>query len=265
MKPVSLYIVEDELLITMSLKSQLESAGYQILGIATKCETCLKELEILRDEGKEPEIVLMDINIRGTVDGIETARRITEQFDCGIIFITGQSSKEIYERSFTVKPFGYLLKPIDLEQTMMIIEIGAYQRQLELENKNYQKKLVKLVEQKTKENQEIMDLYDTLIENSMLGLIVTQDQKFVFVNHEAERIFGYTGDEFRSVDMQQITSLVHPEDRELVTGGETTQGGRIRIIRRDAAVIEVITFVKPVMYGGKPALHQIFFDLSDVS
>jgi PAS domain S-box-containing protein len=270
MKPVSLYIVEDELLITMSLKSQLESAGYEILGTATKCEACLKDLGELRDRGNEPEIVLMDINIRGTVDGIETARRITEQFDCGIIFITGQSSKEVYERSFTIKPFGYLLKPIDLEQTMMIIEIGAYQRQIELENKNYQRKLVELLEQTTKEKDEVAAMYDTLIDNSLLGLTILQDEKIIFMNKEAERIFGFTEKEILDLDFQTLISHIHPEDRDMavsksqrrLNGEEVAQGTRIRFIVKDGSVRTVLSYVKPVLYRGRPALHQVYFDIS---
>jgi PAS domain S-box-containing protein len=270
MKPVSLYIVEDELLITMSLKSQLESAGYEILGTATKCEACLKDLGELRDRGNEPEIVLMDINIRGTVDGIETARRITEQFDCGIIFITGQSSKEVYERSFTIKPFGYLLKPIDLEQTMMIIEIGAYQRQIELENKNYQRKLVELLEQTTKEKDEVAAMYDTLIDNSLLGLTILQDEKIIFMNKEAERIFGFTEKEILDLDFQTLISHIHPEDRDMavsksqrrLNGEEVPQETRIRFILKDGSIRTVLSYVIPVLYRGRPALQQVYFDIS---
>lgn len=270
MKPVSLYIVEDELLITMSLKSQLESAGYEILGMATKCEACLNDLAVLRDQGNEPEIVLMDINIRGSVDGIETARKVTEQFDCGIIFITGQSSKEVYERSFTIKPFGYLLKPIDLEQTMMIIEIGAYQRQIELENKNYQRKLVELLEQRTKEKEEVSAMYDTLIENSMLGLAILQDEKVVFMNKEAERIFGFTSEELLALDFQTFISHIHPEDRALavinsqrcLNGEEAPRETRLRFIVKDGSIKTVLSYVKPLLYDGRTALQHVYFDIS---
>jgi len=270
MKHVTLYIVEDELLITMSLKNQLQSAGYQILGTATKCETCLADLEQLRSQGKEPEIVLMDINIRGHIDGIDTARKITENFDCGIIFITGQSSKEVYERSFTIKPFGYLLKPIDLEQTMMIIEIGAYQRQLELENKNYQKKLVQMLEERTREKEEVAIMFETVIGNTLLALTVLQEDKIVFMNQEAERIFGYSKEEIRELDSATLLNHIHPEDRAMaidkahrrLNGEDLPQETRVRFILRDGTNKTLLSYVKPILYGGRPALQQIYFDLS---
>lgn len=270
MRPVTLYIVEDELLIMMSLKTQLERAGYKVLGASTKCDACMKDLEALRDQGNEPEIVLMDVNIRGPVDGIDTAHRITAEFDCGIIFITGQSSEEIYERSLLSKPFGYLLKPIDLEQTMMIIEIGAYQRKLELENKKYQKQLVELLEERTKEKDEVRAMYDTLIENTILGLTILQDEKIVFVNGEAERIFGLPKEEILTIDYPTLVGHIHPEDRAMALGNaqqrlngeEIPQLPRIRFILKDGTVKTLISYVKPVLYGGRPALHQIYFDLS---
>ncbi len=121
MKPISLYIVEDELIISASLKSQLQNFGYEILGSSTRGESCLEEIEKLSSQGREPEIILMDIHLRGELDGIDTAEKINEKYNCGIVFLTGQSSKEVYERSFKIKPFGYLIKPIDIEQTKLTI------------------------------------------------------------------------------------------------------------------------------------------------
>ena len=86
MNPISIFIVEDELLISASLKSQLQSFGYEVLGSSTKGEQCVEEIERLSKEGKEPEIVLMDIHLRGEIDGIETARRLVDKFNCAIIF-----------------------------------------------------------------------------------------------------------------------------------------------------------------------------------
>lgn len=270
MKPVSLYIVEDELLITMGLKTQLEASGYSVLGMSTKCDVCLKELQELKDQGKEPEIVLMDINIRGKYDGIETARKISEKFDCGIIFVTGQSSQEVYERSIDIKPYGYLVKPIDLEQTMMIIEIGANQRRLEIQNRKYQKKLLELIDQRTKEKQELIEMYAELVDNSMVGITILQGDRFLFFNGEAKKILGFDHDEEVPPALDDIMKFIHPDDRELtisnsqrrMAGENLPQGNKIRIVRKDGSVVPLVTYVKKMQLGGKPALHHVCIDIS---
>jgi len=159
MVPISIYIVEDELILSSILKSQLEGFGYEIVGSAPTGEQCLLEIADLSQQGREPEIVLMDIHLKGEIDGIEVAKILIQKFNCAIIFLTGQSSKEIYERSFRIKPFGYLVKPVDIEQTRMTIEIASYQRRLELENRIYQKELEKLLEKRAKEDSHMINRY----------------------------------------------------------------------------------------------------------
>ncbi len=272
MQPISIYIVEDELLISASLKSQLQHFGYEILGSSTRGESCLNEITQLSLAGKEPEIVLMDIHLRGEMDGIEAAKQINERFNCGIIFLTGQSSKEIYERSFKIKPFGYLLKPIDMEQTKMTIEIAAYQRNLELENKVYQKDLEALLEKRTRENTELMAMYQTIVDNSLMGLTIMQDERFVFVNNRTAEIFGYQLDAFLNFSVHEIVGLVHPEDQPIVTGlaqslisGENkSHHPQIRIFRKNGELRWIETHVRAVEYMGKQALHQTFLDITDI-
>jgi PAS domain S-box-containing protein len=271
MPPISIYIVEDELLISASLKSQLQQFGYEISGSSIRGESCLEEIAELSRQGREPEIVLMDIHLRGEMDGIETARLINDQFNCAIIFLTGQSSKEIYERSFKIKPFGYLLKPIDMEQTKMTIEIASYQRNLEIENTLYQKDLEALLEKRSQEIKEMMAMYQTIVDNSLMGLTILQDQLFVFANNRTAEIFGYPPEEFLSLSYAGIVSLVHPDDqqkalelsKELVNGDEYPKNARIRFITPDHQIKHVEIQVKPVLFKGKPALHQTFFDITD--
>jgi PAS domain S-box-containing protein len=272
MSPISIYIVEDELLISASLKSQLQNFGYRILGSSIRGESSLEDIEQLSLQGQEPEIVLMDIHLRGEIDGIETAKRIHEKFNCGIIFLTGQSSKEVYERSFKIKPFGYLLKPIDMEQTKMTIEIAAYQRNLEIENKVYQKDLELLLEKRTQENKELMQMYESIIDNSLMGLTIMQDEKFVFANRRTAEIFGYTPEEFLNFSIRDIVSLLHPEDQVKVVqlsasrlgGAAAPQNTHIRIYRKDKQLRWLETDVRTISYKGKPALHQTFMDITDV-
>jgi PAS domain S-box-containing protein len=270
MKPISLYIVEDELLISASLKSQLQQFGYEITGSSIRGESCLEEIAELSAQGREPEIVLMDIHLRGELDGIETARQIIEKFNCAIIFLTGQSSKEIYERSFKIKPFGYLLKPIDMEQTKMTIEIAAYQRNLEIENTLYQKDLEALLEKRSRENKEMMAMYQTIVENSEMGLTLMQDEKFVFSNNRAADIFGYPLPEFLKLTCTDLIDLMHPDDRMKVVclslpGEDSVELpglSRVRIASRENGWIPVEVHVKPVQFRGKPAYHQTFLDMT---
>ena len=205
------------------------------------------------------------------MDGIETAKMINENFNCAIIFLTGQSSKEIYERSFKIKPFGYLLKPIDMEQTKMTIEIASYQRNLEIENTLYQKDLEALLEKRSQENIELMAMYQTIVDNSLIGLTIMQDEKFVFANKRTAEIFGYPLEEFLAFSIKDIINLLHPEDQKTVidqsllrlNGDEFPQNKRIRIFTREKQLKYIETHVKAVQFKGKPALHQTFLDITD--
>jgi PAS domain S-box-containing protein len=270
LNPISIYIVEDELLISASLKSQLQQFGYEISGSSIRGEVCLAEIAELSKEGKEPEIVLMDIHLRGDLDGIETARRINDQFNCAIIFLTGQSSKEIYERSFKIKPFGYLLKPIDMEQTKMTIEIASYQRNLEIQNTLYRKDLEALLEKQSQENKELMAMYQTLVDNSLMGLTIMQDGKIIYANNRTAEIFGYSLEEFIKLSHNDILNMAHPEDRGKIIelsksqpNGETfVLKARIRMFTKEKQMKHIETYIKPMEFKGKPAFHHVFIDIS---
>ena len=272
MKPISIYIVEDELLISASLKSQLQNFGYEILGSSSRGESCIEEIELLSSSGKEPEIVLMDIHLRGELDGIETAKRINEKFKCAIIFLTGQSSKEVYERSFKIKPFGYLLKPIDMEQTKMTIEIAAYQRNLEIENETYQKSLEKLLEIRTSEKKEIVYLYQTIIENSLVGHAILQDEKFVFLNKRIAEIFDLSAEDFQALSFSHLIEIMPPADqlkmaeltRKCLNEEADCEDIRVKIFTRAGNLRQLQIKPRVVEYKGKPALHQTIIDITEL-
>ncbi len=272
MKSISIYIVEDELLISASLKSQLNNFGYEVCGSASKGETCLAEIENLSRLGREPEIVLMDIHLRGDLDGIETAKRINEQFNCAIIFLTGQSSKEVYDRSFRIKPFGYLLKPIDMEQTKMTIEIAAYQRNLEIENKQYQKTLETLLEKRSEENREMTELNRMISESSILGITIWQNDQLVFFNHRAADIFSQIPEMFSSIVLTEFFGFVLPADREeflcrVRVGQEEFQTAPQRILIRIVTQEEQSKYLdlsfRMIDFKGFPALIISFIDITN--
>lgn len=271
MNPIKIYIVEDELLISASLKSQLENYGYQVVGMSTTGNSCLSDLDLLKQENKEPEIVLMDIHLRGELDGIDTARIITEKFHCAIIFLTGQSSREIYDRSFKIKPFGYLLKPIDPEQTKMTIEIAVYQHNLEKENKQYQQRLEALLLENEKEKNELQELYKIIVDNTLVGHCIVQQQEIIFANQAMVNIFEYSLDKMMNLNYFTLLEKVSSEDRhafdhfysQIEKGAEVDQGIKFNILKKTGELRWIYSFIRLILLKGNPAFFQTFVDITE--
>lgn len=113
-------IVEDEIMVQTYLKDNLES-HYDIVGTAVSGEEAVeKALKFL------PDIILMDINLEGKIDGIEAAKRITDKHDIAILFLTSRSDDDALERARLVKPFGYIIKPVDLNVLKANIDIAVF-------------------------------------------------------------------------------------------------------------------------------------------
>lgn len=268
---ITIYIVEDELLIAACLKDQLLYSGYHVLGTSTRGEKSIQAIRDLKDKGKEPQVVLMDIHLRGSIDGVETARLISEEFQCAIIFLTGQSSKEVYDRSFHIKPFGYILKPYDLDQMIMTIEIAAYQRKLEIENREIRRELERLLNEKIRENTEMLELYDTITENTLTGIWVVHNDKVVFANRAIASMFGYTPEEFRAFNYRDLTGLLHPDDRSRLlelaqqkpANENIPQQTLFRIFRKDGEIRWMKTFIRRIRFRDRTSLHQTFLDVTE--
>jgi len=89
----------------------------------------------------KPDLILMDINLSGEMDGISAAQKIKEDMDVAVVFVTGFDDPEYIERAKLVKFFGYVMKPFDEKEINGNIEIALHQRMLELELKKTNKQL----------------------------------------------------------------------------------------------------------------------------
>jgi len=154
MAPISLYIVEDELIIAHDLKAKLTNFGYEVLGIDSKGENAIENIANLQETKMEPDIVIMDVRLAGKMDGIEAAQILTENYNCGIIFLTSMNKSEVFSKSFSLKPYAYLFKPIDIDQIRAAIEVANYQRNLEITNERIISELKNEIEQRKKVEKE---------------------------------------------------------------------------------------------------------------
>lgn len=116
-KKTKILIVEDEMIVAMSMRRSLQSGGYDVCGLSVTGEEAVQDTAEHR-----PDVVLMDIHLPGDMDGIDAARIIRERFATPIIFMTGYSEKVGDERVKQVQPTAYLTKPVQPKQLAAAIE-----------------------------------------------------------------------------------------------------------------------------------------------
>jgi DNA-binding NtrC family response regulator len=130
-------IVEDEVITAMSLQHLLEHWG------CGKCEKVSSGKEAIEKAiSEKPDIVLIDINLRGETNGIETAKQLQARFCVPIIFITGYSDEETIREAKKIKPVGYFVKPLDFNKLRSTIDSVTHSQKKDLkqEKKLKQKK-----------------------------------------------------------------------------------------------------------------------------
>jgi DNA-binding response OmpR family regulator/DNA-binding CsgD family transcriptional regulator len=154
MGTIKLYIVEDEIIIANDLKNRLTGFGYEVLGIEGKGEKAIESIDALALAGKQPDIIIMDIILAGKMDGIEAAKILSDKHQCGIIFLTSMDKVEAFNKSFSIKPYTYVFKPVDIDQLKISIELSNYQRNLEISQKKAIEDLKNEVEQRKKAEKE---------------------------------------------------------------------------------------------------------------
>ncbi len=130
MEKAKILIVEDEAIIAMELKSNLENLEYEVTSIV---DTGTKAIEKVKTD--KPDIILMDIRIKGEMDGIETTAQIQANLDIPIIFLSAFEDKDKLERAILTLPYGYLLKPVQNRDLKVNIEMALYAARINSERK----------------------------------------------------------------------------------------------------------------------------------
>jgi diguanylate cyclase (GGDEF)-like protein/PAS domain S-box-containing protein len=117
--PASIVVVEDERIVALDLSQRLAEMGYRVLGTAARGEDALRAVASLR-----PDLVLMDIDIEGSIDGIEAACRIRETSRTPVVFLTAYAEDETLARAQASRPYGYLIKPYESRELHAAIQVA---------------------------------------------------------------------------------------------------------------------------------------------
>lgn len=132
-------IVEDEVVIAMEIEALLEQLGYEVAGQAGRGEDAVDLAEQRR-----PDLVLMDIRLKGEMDGITAAEKIFRLYKIPVVFLTAHSDPSTLERAMNLQPYGYLLKPFRKNDLYTTIEIALYKHRALSAEQGLQRELFKL-------------------------------------------------------------------------------------------------------------------------
>jgi len=126
MSKARILIVEDEGIIAADIEDRLKRLGYEASGWASTGEEAIG-LAV----STNPDLILMDIMLKGPMDGIEVAEQVRRQYDVPVIFLTAFSDETLLERAVAIEPFSYLLKPFNERELRANIEMALYKHQMD--------------------------------------------------------------------------------------------------------------------------------------
>lgn len=186
----NILIVDDDVLIAESTKSILRRANYNIVGTAINAA---EAIQFARE--RNPDLILMDINLGNSEDGISAAEEIQKFADIPFIFATAYSDNATIERAKKIGPFGYLIKPYDNREMLVAIETSLYKH---------------FFDKKIKEQ----ELLFRTVANYAYEWEYWQmpDAQFKYCSPSSERITGYKSEEFVR-NPKLLFEIIHPEDK----------------------------------------------------
>jgi diguanylate cyclase (GGDEF)-like protein len=180
-RPTVVMIVEDERIFARDLQQQLRSLGYDTSMSAASGE---EALALTRE--RKPDVVLMDVRIKGAMDGVATAERVRAMHDVPVIFLTAHADDSTLRRAKSTGPHGYLLKPIKPAELKTTIEIAIAKHRAELELRSMNTEL----QHERDRSAVLLAQLAAAIEHLTCGVAVTNsDGKIVVINRQMLEIF----------------------------------------------------------------------------
>lgn len=170
MEKLNIFIVEDESIVAKDIQNSLTKLGYNVIGTANNGKDAIEKITELM-----PDLVLMDIMIKGPLTGIEVSEKIKEKMNVPVIFLTAYADEGTLSRAKITEPYGYILKPfkeIDLHST---IEMAVYKHQKDSALLKERDFLYSLVENKDEKTKDILFVKS----NSRLVKVYLKDIYFV--------------------------------------------------------------------------------------
>jgi PAS domain S-box-containing protein len=195
-------IVEDNAIIARETSERLKRLGYTVTGIAARGSDAVENAR-----STHPDLILMDINLKGEIDGIEAAGRIAEFSDAPVIYLTAYSDDATLQRAMQTKPVAYLIKPFKERELYSNIEMAIYKHK---------------VEKKTGMSEETNEIIRALADLPECVIVVDNENRILFMNRSASHLTGFSADETRGTPLSTVFSVPGVSDGSGETSGNAT-------------------------------------------
>jgi diguanylate cyclase (GGDEF)-like protein/PAS domain S-box-containing protein len=245
MTQAHILVVEDESIVALDIQDSLQSLGYEVPATVASGEQAIAQAGVLR-----PDLVLMDIQLQGQMDGVEAADQIRQRFGIPVVYLTANADHPTVQRAKVTEPFGYVIKPFEERELHTAIEVALYKHK---------------AEQTLKESEE---RYRLLVELSPEAIVVQSDERIVYANPAAANLFGATGGE--NLRGLAVADFVHPDHRRNfraherhLQGSQQSDLKAEKFVRLDGEVRDVEVVMASVTYGGKPATQILTRDITE--
>ena len=144
MPEIQVLVVEDESIVALDIQNMSRRLGYEVPVVVSSGEAAIKKAA-----ETHPDLVLMDIRLKGDMDGIEAAEQIRGRFNIPVVYLTAYADDETLQRAKITEPYGYILKPFDERELHTAIEIALHKHKLERELQGSEKRYRLLAENVT--------------------------------------------------------------------------------------------------------------------
>lgn len=209
MSTLRIMVVEDQAIVAKDIRATLEGLGYEVPAVAHTGEDAIQKAA-----QTSPDLILMDINLRGEMDGIEAAGRIRERADIPVIFLTAYSDQATLDRAKLTSPMAYLIKPFEESELRTAIEVALWRHAMEKRLRESERR------------------FRTIFENANDEIICLDGRGIVLdVNRKVFDIFGYVPEEVIGKNVFEIPFMA-PETLQHVTAefAEAIGSGAARLL-----------------------------------
>ncbi len=246
-------VVEDESIVAKDIRASLQSLGYLVAGMASTGEEALAQAAALR-----PDLVLMDIKLKGEMDGIEAAHRLRSAAPVPVVYLTAFTDDDTLRRAKVSEAFGYLLKPFEDRELRTTIEMALYKHNME------------------RQLQESREWFATTLRCIGDAVIATDVSASVqFVNPQAESLTGWSQADALGRPAPDIFCLQSADDpaparmdvNALLDGSGDIRGGKdVILVARDGRHTPVDYTAAPIRESGGRIMGVviIFRDITEI-